>query len=55
MHYQTWKSFKIYIKIRINIAPSCFGLAIIIRELVLRLAKVMFMLRHSVKLHRYIN
>ena len=27
MHYLlTWKSFKIYIKIRINIAPKCFGL-----------------------------
>ena len=54
MHYLlTWKSFKIYINLRINIAPTSFGLRPIIRELALHLAEVTLMLKHSVKLHRY--
>jgi hypothetical protein len=43
--------FKIYIKIYTNIAPTCFGLRTINRELVQSLAKVV--LEHSVKLCPY--
>ena len=47
MHLHYFKEhIKIYIKIHINIAPTCFGL-------VLNLTKVIFMLKHSVKLRRY--
>ena len=50
----TLEKFKIYIKININIVPTSFGLrSSIITELVLNLAKVIFMLKHSVKLSRY--
>ena len=38
------EKFKIYIKININIAPTCFGL---------RPSSVIFMLKYSVKLRRY--
>jgi hypothetical protein len=42
MHYLlNLEKFKIYIRIQTNIAPTCFGLSTIIRELVLSLAKVM--------------
>ena len=55
IHYLlTWKSFNIFIKIRINIVPTCFGLRPIVRELLLHLAKITLMLKQSVKLHRYV-
>ena len=44
---------EIYIKIHINIAPTCFGSLTIARELALNLAKVIFLLKHLVKLRHY--
>ena len=38
----------------INIARICFRSSTIIRELALNLAKVIFILKHSVKLRRYL-
>jgi len=53
MHYLlNLEKFKIYIKI--HTYRSCmFRSKTIIRELVLNLAKVIFILKHSVKLRRY--
>jgi len=48
------KHIKIYIKIHINIASICFGLRQSSGEPALNLAKVIFMLKHSVKLCRYL-
>jgi hypothetical protein len=45
--------FKIYIKIHTEYRSYMFRSTTIIRELVLNLAKVIFVLKHSVKLHRY--
>ena len=47
------KHIKIYIKIHINNAPTCFGLGPSSGSLALNLAEVIFMLKHSVKLRRY--
>ena len=47
------KHIKIYIKIHINIAPTCFGLRSSSGSL-LNLAKVILILEHSVKLRRYL-
>jgi len=44
MHFFIFKNIKIYIKIHINIAPTCFVLRPFIRELALNLVKVIFML-----------
>ena len=46
------EKFKIYIKIY-KYRSYMFRSTIIIKELVLNLAKVIFMLKHSVKLRRY--
>ena len=42
------KHIKIYIKIHINIAPTCFGLQPSSREPALNLAKVIFIYLHAV-------
>ena len=53
MHYLlNLEKFKIYIKIHTNI--YMFRSKTIIRELLLNLAQVTFMLKHSVKLRRYL-
>jgi hypothetical protein len=55
MHYLLiLENSKIYIKTYIKIAPTCFGLQPSSGSLQLSLAKVTFMLKQSVKLHRYI-
>ena len=46
--------FKIYIKIHIYIAPTCFGLRPSSGSLAKSLSKVIFLLKHSVKLRRCI-
>ena len=43
------KRITIYIKIHINIAPTCFGLRPSLGKLALNLAKVIFVLKRSVK------
>jgi hypothetical protein len=48
------KYIKIYIKIHVNKAPTCFGLRPSTGSLALNLAKVIFMLKHSVKLRGYL-
>jgi hypothetical protein len=48
------KRFKIYIKIQTKYRSYMFRSTTIIRELVLNLAKVVFILKDSVKLRRYI-
>jgi len=55
MHYLlNLEKFKIYIKIHTHIYRSyMFRSTNIIREVVLNLVKVIFMLKHSVKLRRY--
>jgi hypothetical protein len=54
MHYLlSLERFKIYIKIHTKYRSYMFWSTTIIREFVLNLAKVIFMLKHSVKLHRY--
>jgi len=54
MHYLlNLEKFKIYIKIHTNIARTCFDLQPSFRELVLNLAKVILMLKRSVKLRHY--
>jgi hypothetical protein len=54
MHYLlNLERFKIYIKIRTKYRSYMFRSTTIIRELVLNLAKVIFVLKHSVKLRRY--
>jgi hypothetical protein len=51
MHYLlNLERFKIYIKIHTKYRSYMFGSSTIIRELVLSLAKVIFILKHSVKL-----
>jgi hypothetical protein len=45
--------FKIYIKIHTECRSYMFRSTTVIRELVLSLAKVIFILKHSVKLHSY--
>jgi hypothetical protein len=45
--------FKIYTKIHTKYRPYMFRYTTIIRELVLNLAKVIFILKYSVKLRRY--
>ena len=53
MHYLlNLEKFKIYIKIH-TYRCYMFRSTIIIRELVVNLSKVIFMLKHSVKLRRY--
>ena len=52
--YSCKEHIKIYIKIHTNIAPTYFGSSTIIRELALNLTKVIFALKHSVKLRRYL-
>jgi hypothetical protein len=55
MHYLSdLESFKIYIKIHKKYRSYLFRSTTIIRELVLNLAKVIFILKHSVKLRRYV-
>jgi hypothetical protein len=54
MHYLlNLEMFKIYIKIHTKCRSYMFRSTTIIRELVLNLDKVIFILKHSVKLHRY--
>jgi hypothetical protein len=54
MHYLlNLERFKIYIKIYTKYRSYTFRSTTIIRELVLCLAKVVFTLKHSVKLRRY--
>jgi hypothetical protein len=54
MHYLlNWKGLKFTLKYTQNIAPTCFPHTTIIRELVLNLAKVIFILKHPVELLRY--
>jgi hypothetical protein len=54
MHYLlNLERFKIYIKIHIKYRSYMLRSTTIIRELVLSLAKVIFILKHSVKLRRY--
>ena len=54
MHYLlNFEKFKIYIKIHTKYRSYMFRSTTIIRELVLNLAKVIFMLKHSVKVRRY--
>ena len=50
--YSCKEHIKIYVKIHINIAPTYFGSSTMIRELALNLTKVIFALKHSVKLRR---
>jgi len=54
MHYLlNLEKLKIYIKKTHKYRSYIFRSTIIIRELVLNLAKVIFMLKHLVKLRRY--
>jgi hypothetical protein len=54
MHYLlNLERFKIYIKIHTKYRSYMFRSITIIRELVLNLAKIIFILKHSVKLRRY--
>jgi hypothetical protein len=54
MHYLlNLERFKIYIKIHTKYRSYMFRSTTIIRELVLNLAKVIFILKHSVKIRRY--
>jgi hypothetical protein len=54
MHYLlNLERFKIYIKIHTKYRSYVFRSTTIIRELVLNLAKVIFILKHAVKLCRY--
>jgi hypothetical protein len=48
------EKFKIYTKIHTKYSSYMFRLTTIIREIVLNLAKVIFILKHSVKLRRYV-
>jgi hypothetical protein len=54
MHYLlNLEKFKIYIKIQTKYRSYMFRSTTTIRELVLSLAKVIFVLKHSVELRRY--
>ena len=48
------KNIKIYIKIHIKYSSYVFRSSTIISELALNLAKVIFMIKHSVELRRYL-
>ena len=55
MHFYYFKEHvKIYFKIHIKYRSYMFRSSIITRELALILAKVIFTLKHSVKLRRYL-
>jgi hypothetical protein len=54
MHYLlNLERFKIYIKIHTKYRSYIFRSTTIVRELVLNLAKVIFILKHSAKFRRY--
>ena len=55
MHFYKFKEqVKVYIKIHIKYRSYMFRSSTIIKELALNLAKVIFMLKHSVNLRRYL-